>query len=68
MNKIFRTLAVLGAMTATMTAMADNVMVVHTTTGQVPFALPTIQRLTLGDNALSVWAGSEQQFVYPDIE
>ncbi|MBR1725700.1 MAG: hypothetical protein IJ724_03465 [Muribaculaceae bacterium] len=68
MNKIFRTLAVLGAMTATMTAMADNVMVVHTTTGQVPFALPTIQRLTLGDNALSVWAGSEQQFVYPEIE
>ena len=68
MNTKLRNLATLGVMAAAMTAVADNALVVHTGAQQVPFALPTIQRLTLGDNALSVLAGTERQFPYLEIE
>ena len=67
-NKTLRNLVAAIAMTAGLVAMADNALVVHSTTGQVPFALPTVQRLTMGDNALSVFASGEYQFPYLEIE
>ena len=67
-NKTLRNLVAAIAMTAGLVAMADNALVVHSTTGQVPYALPTVQRLTMGDNALSVFASGEYQFPYLEIE
>ena len=67
-NKTLRNLVAAIAMTAGLVAMADNALVVHSTTGQVPFALPTVQRLIMGDNALSVFASGEYQFPYLEIE
>ena len=54
----------LAAMTAVLVVMADNALVVHTAGQQTHFALPTVQRLMLGDNALTVLAGTEYQYPY----
>ena len=67
-NKTLRNIMAVIAMTAGLVVMADNALVVHTTTGRVPFAIPTVQQLTLGDDALTVLAGNEYQFPYLEIQ
>lgn len=68
MNTKLRDFMALAAMTAVLVVMADNALVVHTAGQQTHFALPTVQRLMLGDNALTVLAGTEYQYPYLDIE
>ncbi len=67
MNTKLRNLVVVAAVAAAPLAMADNTLVVHTTDEPAQFAIASVQRLTLGEDALTVLAGAEHQFPYPSI-